>query len=802
MGSIHNINLPPQRLSFKRKNKKWRTNNVDHADKFSLYHNEGVRQSLSNKVVNLNLYNGIVNVNDMKEVVNPYGVEAQYIPDNIPHHPIAVPKINLLVGEEIKRRFDWTVTVTNPNAITKKENDKKQFLTQRIVEFLQANYAEEELESKMQDLEKFMKYEWQDIREKMANQILNHYWEEQKFQYIFNDGFKDALIFAEEIYQTDIINDEPTLVRLNPLKVRTVRSGNSNRIEDANVIIIEDHWDPARIVDTFYQELKPRDIDDIMNYTSRKSKGSYSDDDNNHVLLRDSADSGFLMDDYINVAQINGHTFGSDYTDTDGNVRVLRVYWKSFKKIKKVKYYDDEGDVDYKIMSEEYIVNEDLGEEATDMWVNEVWEGTKIGTDIYLQMKPKRVQYNRLENASKCHAGIIGQVYNTNQGRGVSLLDRCKNYQYLYDAVWDRLNKAIATNYGKIFELDISKIPNNWEVDKWLHFAITNKIAVVDSFKEGNHGASTGKLAGSMNTVGGRSIDMETGNYIQQHIHLLQFIKAEMSEIAGVSAQREGQISNRETKGGIETAVNQSANVTEYWYMQHEDVKLRVLTAFLETAKVSLRGKNNKKVQYILDDQTIQTLNVDSDVFCEADYGVVATNSTKTIELEQMMKANAQAFIQNGGGMSTVMDIYLSPSLMDMRRKIELAESEVNSRNAKAAEDSNKNEQARLAQELRLEEMKLQLEEQNNIRDNDTKLQIAEIKGNGFDGDSDDDGLGDQVEQGKLQLDREKLNSDSKFKQQDLLLKMKGLSNDMTKHSENLKLKKNQLNNKPVSKKL
>jgi hypothetical protein len=43
--------------------------------------------------------------------------------------------------------------------------------------------------------------------------------------------------------------------------------------------------------------------------------------------------------------------------------------------------------------------------------------------------------------------------------------------------LWDRLNKAIATNYGKIFELDIAKVPENWEIDKWMHFAVVNKIA-------------------------------------------------------------------------------------------------------------------------------------------------------------------------------------------------------------------------------------------------------------------------------------------------------------------------------------
>ena len=335
-------------------------------------------------------------------------------------------------------------------------------------------------------------------------------------------------------------------------------------------------------------------------------------------------------------------------------------------------------------------------------------------------MRPQPVQFNKLNNPSYCHPGIIGEIYNTNQGRAVSLMDRMKNYQYMYDTLWDRLNKAIATNYGKIFELDLAKVPDNWEIEKWLHFAIVNKIAVVDSFKEGQQGAATGKLAGGFNTQGGRSIDMETGSYIQQHIQLLEFVKVEMSEIAGVSKQREGAIHQNETASGVERSVNQSSHVTEYWFHKHEKFKLRVLSAFLETAKIALRG-NNKKVQYILDDQTIEMLNIEGDDFSENDYGLVCTSSSKAMELEGMLKQNAQAFMQNGGSMGTIMDIYFSPSLADMRKKIEIAEEKMQQQQSKAAEDQNKLQKEAQQQALQLEQQKLALEDSTNLRDNDPR---------------------------------------------------------------------------------
>lgn len=785
MGRINNLQLPRQKLSFSQKTKEWRKDNLDHADKHTFYHNEEVRQTLQNKIINLNLYNGIVDVRDLTNVVNPNQIDATYVPDNIPHQPIIVPKVDLLVGEELKRRFDWSVIVTNADAVTKKEEDKKKFLMEKLSEYLQANYQEDELKQKMDELGKYMKYTWQDIREKMANQILKHYYQSEEMADKFNKGFKDALIMAEEIYLVDIAFDEPRLIKLNPLKVQVVRSSNSDRFEDSSMIIMTDYKSPNTLVDEYFDELKPEDIDYIMDYTTNRSTGSYSDDNNNHTLLRDgiSNNSG-IYEDLLSFAEFNGHVFGNDYVDNNGNIRELKVRWKSLRKVQKIKYYDDYGETQYRFESEEYIPIKELGEESTLFWINEGWEGTKIGKDIYLKMRPLPVQYVKANNPSKGHLGVIGQIYNTNQGRAVSLVDRAKNYQYMYDAIFDRLNKAIASNYGKIMELDLSKVPAGWEIEKWMHFAVVNKIAVIDSFKEGNHGAATGKLAGGFNTQGGRVIDMETGSYIQQHIQLLEFIKMEMGEICGVSQQREGQISNRETLGGVERAVNQSSHITEYWFSQHENLKIRVLEAFLETAKVALRGKNNKKVQYILDDQTIEVLNMEGDDFAESDYGILITNTSKSMELEQAIKQYAQAFIQNGGSMSTVMDIYFSPSLMDMRRKLETAEEEMHKRQSESSQQQAKIQEQMMQQEAEFRQAELELDDLKNQRDNETKVYIAEMKDGGLAANDDNnDGVADEIAINRLELDRQK-------RKDDYIIKMKALDDDMKKHKDQMEAKK------------
>lgn len=783
MSRIRHTNQPRQRLSYRQKTKQWRKDNVDYGDTYSFYNNDEVRNNLENKIINLQLYNGIVNVDDMMKAVNPNGIDASFINGDIIHNPIVVPKIDLLVGEELNRPFDFQFIVTDSESVTRKMEDRKNVYRDHIVKYLQENYSDEELNQKMLELDKYMKYTWKDMREHMANQIAKYYYQKQNFREKFSKGFKDALLFGEEMYLIDVVHDEPRLTVLNPLKVRSVLSGASDKIEDSSMIVIEDFKSPNQLIDEYADELKPEDIDRLLSYESKGDTNNYTDDHNNHVILFDKLGLS-EMNGFEGVVHVNGHLFTSSHCDAYGNVRELRVRWKSLRKVLRVKYIDEYGGEQYRFESEEYIVDEMLGEEAKAMWVSEAWEGVLLGKDVYVKMRPLPVQYTSVNNPHKNHLGVIGQVYNTNQGRAVSLMDRAKNFQYLYDAVWDRTIKAIAANYGKIMEVDLAKIPDGWEVEKWMHFAVVNKMAFVDSFKEGNKGMSTGKLAGSMNTVGGRTLDMETGNYIQQHIALLEFIKMEMSEIVGITKHREGQLQSRDTVGGVERSVSQSSHITEYWFSTHENVKLRVMEAFLETAKHVLKKQGNRQAQYILDDNTIEVLNIGDVDFSESDYGVVCTNSTKYKALEDMIKQNAQAFLQNGGGFKTLLDIAFSNSLMDMRRKIEQAEEDMHARQQEEAQGAQQLAQQQLEQAAALEQAKLELDRYKVDRDNETKIYIAELNKSGeANADVNNDGIINPLDDAKLALDAEKVKND-------YLIKLKQLDNEMAKHKDDVNIRK------------
>ena len=497
----------------------------------------------------------------------------------------------------------------------------------------------------------------------------------------------DAMAVAEEMYQCDIVGGEPIIERLNPLKVRIFKSGYSNKVEDADMIILEDYWSPGKIIDTYYDVLTQKDIKYIESIPFANDATDVDSMDNiderkgfvNEHMIGDVIGENYFIDPELlfTTDEINSLL---PY-DLAGNIRVCRVYWKSRRKIKEVKSYDYEtGEEVYNFYPETYVIDESLGEEEKTFWINEAWEGTKIGSDVYVNMRPRPIQYNRLSNPSRCHFGIIGSIYNLNDNRPFSLVDMMKQYNYLYDAIHDRLNKLIAKNYGKIIRLDLAKVPKGWDVEKWLYYAKTNGLAVEDSFKEGNIGAATGKIAGALNNASSGVIDAEMGNSIQQQINLLEFIKMEMSEVAGITRQREGQIANRETVGGVERATLQSSHITEWLFTIHEDLKRRVLECLLETAKIALKGRS-KKFQYILADHSMQIMNIDGDEFAECDYGLVVDNSNQVQELNQKLDGLAQAALQNQSlSFSTIMKLYGSSSIAEKQRFVENDEREIRER--------------------------------------------------------------------------------------------------------------------------
>lgn len=796
MSTIHN--LPSQRIPDSRKTDSWCKKHLDWADGRTYFNYSPVRNSVRHKKINYDLVNGILHMQDLGLIVNPENLDAGFIPEKIHHYPIINKSLNVLRGEETKRLFDYRVVITNPNAISEMEEAKKEAIMAQLQQAISNTaQSEQEYEAEIRKISDYYKYQYQDIREIRANALLNHYVKEYNMPLMFNEGMADGMIVGEEIYLCDIVGGEPVIERLDPLKVRIFKSGYSNKIEDADIIVIEDYWSPGKIIDVYGDSLTAKEVDKIENlsFGSDNSDGNDSYDPTWAYSSDNMAGTTFVGEEGIQVENL----FSADENDAllpydmAGNIKVVRIFWKSLRRIKKVKSYDPlTGEEIYTFHTDKYQTNKDLGEEEQVFYINEAWEGTKIGKDIYVNMRPRAIQYNRMDNPSRCHFGIIGSIYNINNAAPLSFVDMMKHYNYLYDVIHDRLNKLIARNWGMIIQLDLAKVPEEWSIDKWMYYAKTNGIAVIDSFKEGNVGASTGVLAGGMNNASSGVINAELGNSIQQYINLLEYIKQEMTEVVGISKQREGQISNRETVGGVERATLQSSHITEWVFAIHNDVKKRALECFLETAKIAFRGRT-KKFNYILPDYTIKAIDLDGDVFAEADYGLVIDSNSQAQELHAKLDTLAQAALQNQTlSFSTIMKLYNSASLAEKQRMIEEDERIIQERQAQAQQQQMQHEQQLEQAKLQEKQMEMQHEDQLNQRDNETKILIASMQAEAKLMDESSDGIQPEYSQEA----KEKLLESMRQFDARLALDKDRLAFEERKHKDDIAVKKQQIHSR------
>lgn len=655
MATENTYNYPKQKLSRIKKNKKWGKACVDwvlNAAATNLY------TDFIELKANYDLYNNIISKDDFKYVTNPYGIDDE-LPAQMHNYNIITPKINLLMGEEIKRPFNFRAVAVNQDAVSQIQEKRKQLL----LEFCEAELINGLVESgvNVQDpntgevmtppqIEKYLNYSEADIKESTANKIAQYIIKKENLEYKFNKGFKDVLIADREIYHIGIDGDEPVCETVNPLDFDFDKNPDLDYIQDGQWARHTKYCTPNDILDTYHDDLTDSDI-------------SY-------------LDGGGWIGTESNISNLSANTAPNVYnyhTEMSHGryLPVTRVEWKSMRKIGYLTYYDEDLKEQMIIVDETYEPNEELGETIEWDWISETWEGTKISNSIYTRIRPKRVQFRSMDNPSICKLGYVGSIYNDRNSRSISLLGLVKHHQYLYNVIMYRMELEVAKAKGKKMVMDLAQIPRSMGIslEKWMYYFDSMGLAFINSFEEGKGNLGSGN-ASNFNQF--TAIDMSLSQSIGQYIGILNKIEEQTETLMGVSRQRQGAISTNETVGGVERAVVQSSHITEPLFYKHNEIKKHVLTQLIEVAKVVY--PEGKKINYILDDMSRIMLEI-KDEFSDADYGIFVTNSAKEVQSLESLRAIAQQAAASGlMTLTDLISIFDSESVADIKNTVKSSE--------------------------------------------------------------------------------------------------------------------------------
>lgn len=767
---MRNINqFPLQRLPMSKKTQDWKEACVD----YIAGHSQGSSRDGNNRSrkeemqTYYDLYNSIYSEKDLKYVTNPFKQQDGF-PAMAQDYNIIKPKIDLLLGEETKRPFNFRVVHTSDIATSEIQDKAKQMIVDYIQATImsklgpeeQARYQEALQSGEIMTPEQIQKYiskDYKDIAEITAYHSLNYLKNKLNITHEFFKGWKDALIGGEEIYYVGIVNGEPCLQRINPIYFDyDSDTSDLEFIHEAQWCCYEMIMSLTEVYDRLYDKMSEKQLNELLDMMDDRSKGGVTPE-----VRKTSLDYP-----HIKTHSING--FSSNPFEEADNIHVWHCCWKSLKKIGFVNIINPETG-----MPEEYQVDETYKETGNELdvewkWIIEVWEGYRIGQDLYVGIQPIEYQHISADNPNAQRLPYTGVIYNNTNSRPRSLVSMMKPLQYMYIVLWYRLELAMARDKGKVVTMDITQIPKSMNIDvaKWMHYLSALGVNFVNPYEEGWDipGREGGKPS-QFNQIS--ALDLTMANTIDQYINLMDKIESMLSEISGVSKQREGSISSNELVGNVERSVVQSAHITEPWFWVHNQVKKECLTMLLDTAKHAWKD-NKTSIQYVLDDATRAFLTLSDDFFYE-DMDIFVEDTTKNQQQIEALKNLMQPAMQNGASLLDIAEIITMDNVTMIRSKLEEIEQK-RMEQQQAMEQAQAEREQQMAQiqneikeeELMLKEAEMDLKKYEIDSNNATKITVAQL--NAYRGaenmDQDGSGVPDVIEIGKQAIEQQKVNSD------------------------------------------
>lgn len=791
--------FPAQKLPMSKKTQAWKEACVDYVVGAGDSGFGGNGRSRSDEMQTYyDLYNSIYNEKDLKYVTNPFKQDDGF-PAMAQDYNIIKPYVDQLLGEETKRPFNFHPQRTSDIAASELQEKAKEMLMDYIQATIASKLSPEQAARYEQALAtgeiqtpeaiaKYLQKDYKDIAETEAYHALQFLKRKLNLTHEFYKGWKDALIGGEEIYYVGVINGDPYVERVNPMYFDYEHSLDLEFIDDAAWCRRKMIMSATEIYDRFYDKMSERQLNELLELIDQRPGAG-----NNPEIRKTSIDY-----ESIKLHKINS------FTDNPFDIDHITVYhccWKSFKKIGFVTLLNPETgeaeefqvDEDYKVTGTEQSVEWD--------WIIEVWEGYRIGDDMYIGIQPIEYQHISADNPNSQKLPYTGVVYNNTNSKPRSLVSMMKPLQYMYIVVWYRLELALSRDKGKVAVMDITQIPKsmNIDVNKWMHYLSALGVAFINPYDEGWDipGREGGKPS-QFNQLS--SWDLTMSNVIAEYIQLMQKIEDMVAKLTGITPQRQGQIAASELVGNTNTAVSMSYHITEPWFWNHNQVKRRALTMLLNTSKAAWKD-SKKYLNYILDDATRAFVQLSDNFFYE-DMDIFVDDSTKNQQYIDQLKQLLQPAMQNGASLLDIAEIITLDNMSMIKNRLEeieqkrMEQMQQQQQAEQQAQQQMAEQQNQLKEEeLMLKEAEMDLEKYKVDQDNATKITVAQL--NAYRGaenmDQDMNGIPDPIEIGKQALEQQKINSDIATKQLELNNKRREIEQKREAENKKIQLEKDRM---------
>ena len=761
------------------------------------------------------------------------------LPAYVKHYSIITTPINTLVGEISKRPDTFRVKAFDDDSKAEelefKTNILQEYVVDKAKKKIYEKLAMQGVNLEEVDPEEIDKMSMEDVKdqldtytsvaEKWANHILTCQKAEFNLKEKSEDAFRDMLISAREFYHIyednsklgfniEVANPKNTWFLTTP--DRKWISDPTGRAQGAYAAGTVQVMELSEIIESV-PDMTKDEIDHLRSSLQdyglinvRESNlGNPSVSPGIDSVTYDTYDPAVLQTRMIIESEMKENNDGlKDFLGLTSNVSsfgykyvVVRAYWLSKKKIGKLIYTDEMGNEQSMLVDETYKSGNIPTQQSLEWgWINQWYQGIKIGPDIY-HIKPfKLLNY----------CPIIGTTFEVKNTEARSLVDMMKPFQVLYNVCMNQLYKLLEKEVGKVYLTSIRHVPVPKDgdaqdaLDVWEMEARNRGVVFIDDSPENL------KSPSSFNQF--RDIDLTRTQEIQSRYTLAQQLKNECWELIGISRQRVGSVTASESATGTNTAIQQSYAQTEPLFVAHEYVVGQLYQAIIDAALYVESKKPQSTLSYITSEGESAFVQVNGSELRFRDLKVFLTNRPEDNQMFQEIRALSQAVIQNGGSLHDIIELYSTKSIRQMKKvfktlkeRQESIQDQQMQQQQQQMEQQQQIAQAQLQQQQMANEQKLANDNYQKELDRINKKEIAIIQATGFGRveaeDVNQSGVPDVLEVSKLANEQQKAAKDYQLKLSEIQSKAKENSDKMSLEREKLQVaRENQANDLAIAK--
>jgi hypothetical protein len=760
------------------------------------------------------------------------------LPAYVKMYSIITTPLNELVGEITKRPDTFRVKAFDEDS----KAEELQFKTELLQSFVISQAREKIMQKLMlsgegeeidqEQVQQMTMEQVQDeldsytsVAEKWANHILTCQKAEFNLKEKSEDAFRDLLISAREFYHiyednsklgfnVEVANPKNTWFLTTP--DRKWISDPTGRAQGAYAAGTVQVMELSEIIESI-PDLTKEEIDHLR--SSLQDYGLINVRESNlgnpnvtpgiDSVTYDTYDPLVLQTRMLIESEMKENNDGlKDFLGLTSNVSsfgykyvVVRAYWISKKKIGKLIYLDELGNEQSTLVDENYKSGTIPTEQSLEWgWVNQWYQGTKIGPDIY-HIKPfKLLNY----------CPIIGITHEVKNTEAKSLVDLMKPFQVLYNVCMNQLYKLLEKEVGKVYLTSIRHVPIPKDgdaqdaLDVWEMEARNRGVVFIDDSPENL------KSPSSFNQF--RDIDLTRTQEIQSRYQLAMQLKNECWELVGMSRQRLGSVTASESATGTQAAIQQSYAQTEPLFVAHEYVMGQLYQAIIDAALYVESKKPQSTLSYITSEGESAFVQVNGSDLRFRDLKVFLTNRPDDTQMFNELRQLAQPLMQNGGSLYDVIHLYSTKSIREMKRvfktlkeKQEQMQQQQMQLQQQQLEQQQQQAMAQLEQQSVMTEQKTANENYQKELDRINKKEIAIIQATGYGNvaaeDVDQSGVPDVLELSRLTAEQTRADKEYEIRRAEINAKNSQAMEKLALEKEKLQVaRENQKNDLAIAK--